>query len=192
MGVSDLLDRVKTFGQGDDVDDDLVGLDFLDLGDEAAEMSDESDSSSFDLVPDALDPDPAPPKQRGGDAKTQKPAPARGRVTAAQRREVKDAIAMMLLMGGGAISFRDQVCGGAVLDHADNIADKLVPIIVRNPKMLQWFVGGSGYMDYFALAMALLPVGKTVIGHHVTKSIGHDTDGSAEPVDYSRFQAPSF
>lgn len=187
MAVSDLLDRVTPFGRGEraveDLDDGIFDLD--DAFGEVENAAPLDDGATLD---DLLDPDPAPPKKREGSAKAAKAAPVRGKATVKQKAEIKDAISMMLLMGGGTIAFRDQHCGGAVLEHAENIADKLTPIICRNPTMLAWFTGSSGYMDYFALAMALLPVGKTIVGHHVTKSID---DAEGANADYSQFQAPA-
>jgi hypothetical protein len=188
VAVSDLLDRVTSFGRDDNAVEDLDGgifdLDDAFGADEAAPVAE--DGATLD---DLLDPDPAPPKKRGGSAQPpSKSAPVRGKATLKQKAEIKDAISMMLLMGGGTISFRDQHCGGAILEHAENIADKLTPIICRNPTMLAWFTGSSGYMDYFALAMALLPVGKTIVGHHVTKTLGSEEGADA---DYSQFAAPA-
>lgn len=98
------------------------------------------------------------------------PKAAPEKLTAANKRKVKDILVMMITLPGGALAMRDPVCGGALVRQADPIADALVPIIARNPAMLRWFLEGGGWMDYMALLMALQPVGAAVWGHHVTGS----------------------
>jgi hypothetical protein len=81
------------------------------------------------------------------------------------------------------------VCGGAILENAENVAEKAVPIICRNPAWLEWFTGSAGFLDVIGLAVALRPVLMTFWGHHVSRSIAHEEEG--EPVDYSGYSAPS-
>lgn len=154
----------------------------------AQESEVESDENSELPEPeDALPADPKPVRGRASSVPKRAPAP-----TKAVRQEVRDALVMMMTIPAGLVSFRDPICGGAVLDHADKIADSLVPIICRNPRMLAWFTTGSGYMDFLGVAMAFWPLVSTVYGHHVSHSIGHDHEEAEEASDFSQYSAPAF
>lgn len=175
MDIAELLGRNRA-----DSDSDLP---------EEFSVPDYPPSDGPDDVPetgdvDALNPDPRP---RRDARKSRKSAavPAK-KATVAQRKQIEDACSMMLLTLGGGIAFRDPHCGTAITDHADNIANKLVPIIARNPQWVDWFCGTSGWLDVMGLLIALRPVGASFWAHHVTHSIGE----GVEPVDYSQFTAP--
>lgn len=147
----------------------------------------ESEINSDGMEPeDVLAPDPRPVRGRTSGAPKKAPRP-----TKAVQQEVHDALKMMMTIPAGMVSFRDPICGGAVLDHADKIAASLVPIICRNPRMLAWFTTGSGYMDILGVMMAFWPVVTTVYGHHVSHSIGHE-DSHEDQTDYSQYAAPAF
>ena len=144
------------------------------------------DLSGLDEEGDLLQPDP-PPARRTAKA----PRKAAPRPTKAVQSQVADALTMMITLPAGIMAFRDPFCSAAVLENADNIVAKLVPIVCRNPAMLRWFTEGAGYMDFFALATAVAPVARTIWAHHVTHSIGEEeTDGDTE--DYSHYTAPGF
>lgn len=146
-------------------------------------------------------PDPRPARRAEPRARKMPAAP---KASAAVRREVADGITMMLSMPAGLWSFHDPVCGGAVLDHAENIAAKLTPIVCRNPVLLAWFTDTGHFMDWFALFTALAPVARTVWDHHVTgprELRGGDQDAGRTADDgpaavgaayESLFAAPSF
>ena len=151
--------------------------------DESLEIPD--DLSGLDEAGDLLTPDP-PAARRSGKAPARK-APAKP--TKAVQTQVADALTMMITLPAGILAFRDPLCAGAVLDHADNVVAKLVPIVCRNPTMLRWFTEGGGYMDWFGLAWALMPIAKTVWSHHVTHTVGLDEEED-EFVDYARYSAP--
>lgn len=148
------------------------------------------DASSLDgdgLFDDQLPPDPKPGKTRRTRMRIPK-TPSSAKPTAAQKRQVADALVLLQTLVGGGVQLRDPVCGSTILAHAENVADKAVPIICRNPAWLEWFTGSTGFLDVLGLAVALTPVLKTVWGHHVTHSIGHEGEG--EQVDYSGYSAP--
>lgn len=168
MTISDFLERARLVVSPEDepidVPDDVSGL----------------------LDEDLLPPDPKPGKSRG--RKTPK-AGVPGKATAAQKRQVADALVLIQTMIGGTLQMRDPVCGHAVLDHAENVADKAVPIICRNPAWLRWFTGSTGFLDILGLAVALKPVAATVWGHHMTHTLGDKAE--EQGVDYSAYAAPS-
>ena len=162
--ISKLKGNVREVDETLDVPDDLSGLDETDL----------------------LPPDPPAARRI---AKT--PRKSAAKPTKAVQNQVADALTMMITLPAGVLAFRDPLCGGAVLEQADEVVAKLVPIVCRNPAMLRWFTEGAGYMDFFALATALFPIARTVWAHHVTHSIGmEEEDEGAE--DFNRYVAPGF
>lgn len=148
---------------------------------------------------DALEPDPEPDNYEAPKEKPKKSlipqlksrqSPVEAvKLTKKQKDELASSVEMLFNLPGMTIAyFGDHVCGNALCDHAENIADKLVPIICRNPGMVKWFMDGGNMMDYFALFQAFLPMGVTVYQHHVSKSIGHEHEEDYD--DLSAYQAP--
>lgn len=175
LGIAEILERARLADPDDDaplpgVPDDVSALD---------------DAGRFD---DVLPPDPKPGKVRRPKLRTVVRPAAPVRPTAAQRRQVADALVLMQTLLGGAIQFRDPICGGEIVANAESVAEKAVPIICRNPAWLEWFTGSAGFLDVIGLAVALKPVLATFWGHHVSHTIGHEGEG--EPVDYSGYSAP--
>lgn len=135
-------------------------------------------------VLDVLEPDPKPAKRNG---RSKSSAASAHKATVAEKRQIKDALYLMQITLGGGLQLRDPHCGAAVVEHAENIADKAVPIIARNPRWVEWFCGSAGWLDVFGLLMAVRPVVGTIWGHHVNHSVGGDDDPAG---DYSQFEAP--
>lgn len=133
------------------------------------------------------------PKPGRRPSKPARAAAAASRVTAAQKKAVADALAMMITLPAGVISMRDPVCGDAALEHCDNIVKKLTPIVCRNPSMVEWFTTGAGYLDWLGLASALAPLVMTVWSHHVTRPQEQEGDHAhpAGAPDFSHYTAPS-
>lgn len=159
--------------------------------DATAQESDDAAQDAGDELPQ--DARPARSRARGRSASGASQPPAR--VTAAQRRAVHDALEMMITLPAGVAALRDPVCGGALVEQADAIVEKLTPIVCRNAGMLAWFTEGAGYLDWLGLATALWPVGRTFWAHHVTHSIGGEEDGhgaGADVADFSQYTAPAF
>lgn len=172
MGIHDLLDRARA------TDDPAPPA--VTVPDDASE-----------LVPDdVLPPDPKPGK-RTGRTRTRRPATTT-KATTAQRKQVEDALLLLMTVIGGGVSLRDRVCGPAITGQAEAVAKAAAPIVCRNPAMLAWFVGGAGFMDFFAVVVALQPIIGTAWSHHVTKGGGHQGHEGHEgvPVDYSAYTAP--
>lgn len=172
--MNSLLARGRLVGD-DDADPDMAaGADAV-----------PDDISSLD---DLLEPDPRPAKRTG----RARPGSTK-KATAGEKRAIQDSLTMLMGILGGAVSFRDPYCGGALSEQTDDIAAKLVPIIARNPAWVAWFAGSTGFLDVLGLLVALRPVAATVIGHHVTHTIGDDAEGGGggEPGDLSAFTAPT-
>lgn len=168
MAISDLLKKLTTD------DDDL---------DETEELEDDSfvDEPLFD---DELEPDPTPSRALGAikDAgnKVVKTRAQTKKLTKAQKTQVMDKFEMMMKFPGMIISTRDPICGGAIANNSMQIAESMIPIIARNPQMLEWFTAeGGGFMDYIGVAWACMPVVTTIYQHHVSHTIGdhyHEED----------------
>lgn len=175
MDVSEILGRARGAGAVDPDD---------------APPAVPDDISSLD---DILPADPAP--KRAGKATSGWVGPkgkgAAPKVSAAQKREIADALELIQVMLGGTIQMRDQVCGGAIVNNAANVAAKAVPIICRNPAWVAWFTAGTGWMDVLGLVIALREPIATMWSHHVTHTIGHEgeQDAGADD-DLSAFTAP--
>ena len=182
MDVAEWLDRVRpTSSDG--------------FNESPADVTAPDDISGLD---DILAPDPRP--KRAGDTRgaalgkkiKDVGASTPMRVTVKQKTAITDALTMIQLMVGGGIQFRDPHCGDAIVQNAETVADKALPIICRNPAWVAWFTGGTGWLDVLGLLIALKPVLGTFWGHHVTHTIGQDGEGDGgDSSDFSAFQAPS-
>ena len=150
--------------------------------DDIPDVPDDLSSLDEDILP------PDPPAARRTAKTPRKPA---AKPTKAVQSQVADALTMMITLPAGVLAFRDPICGGAVLDQADEVVAKLVPIVCRNPAMLRWFTEGAGYMDFFALATAVFPIARTIWSHHVTHTIGMGEEEDGDQ-DFNRYVAPGF
>jgi len=178
MAIADFLDRLGgPAGAPDDSElpeapDDLTEL----LGDDEEPLAE----------------DPKPARKRG-------PMRVPGssvKASAAEKRQVKDALSLLIKAPAAMVSMRDPVCGGAASQQADDIIKALVPIVCRNATWLGWFTASNApFLDILALITALWPVGATVYGHHWKKGPGHDHEGAGGgvgSVDLSAYSAPTF
>lgn len=168
MAIADLLERLSG---GNAVEEDP------DIPDDVSELDDQ----------DLLDPDPSPVRK----SRPKLRAAAPPRVTAGQRRTVKDAWTTLFTVPAGVVSLRDPICGGAALDQVDALAEALTKVTARNPAMLAWFLGDAApWLDWMAVVMAARPIVTTIWGHHVSHTIGQEDENAQ--VDYSAYNAPQF
>lgn len=177
MALTDLIENGKAYlgnlREGGEAEE-------FDVPDDASELIEEADD---DLLP----PDPKP--IRKGPTKRRQPTT---KATAAQRRTVQDALVLMITIPAGILQIRDPLCAAAMLDNAENIAAKAMPLIARSPAALAWFLGsGAPWMDWLGLALALQPVAQTIWSHHVTKTLDHDAE-EGYGADFSQYSAPAF
>lgn len=92
------------------------------------------------------------------------------RITKAVRKDVEGKVAWMLAMSGSLWSVQDPFCGGALLEHTDNIAAKLTPILCQSPDVVRWFRRTSGVALYVDLLIAFSPVLQAIYAHHLAKA----------------------
>lgn len=172
MAVSDLMDRLSAKISGEPQDDD----DF--------EVPDDLSGLDTGEADDLLPPDPKPSRKK----RTLAPSTGSGKATTAQKRQVNDALLMLLTPTTGLLAMKDPHCGGAAFAQREEIVKAMVPIICRNPAMLRWFTASNApWLDYLALLTALQPVGAAVWQHHVKKTVGHGDGGGG--LDLSAYTA---
>lgn len=180
MALNDLLDRISGSNESEEDHDAFEEYDYE--------------------YEDALEPDPEPedyeaPKKEEKTKKSLIPklkpreSPVESvKLTKKQKDELAASVEMMFVVPGSILGMVDPVCGGAIADNGANISERLIPIICRNPRMVEWFMQGGNVMDYVALAQAFLPVGVTIYQHHVSKTIGHTHEEEYD--DLSAYSAP--
>lgn len=140
------------------------------------DLSAPDDLSGLPEAGDLLEPDPKPDRKRAPRVRE----PGRGKATAAQRRQVEDALVILMSLPAAGWSLRDPHCGQAAVDAVKPTAKALVPIVCRNPAWLSWFTSGSGWMDWLGVAIALKGLGQAVWSHHVAKTVAPAPDGGGE------------
>ena len=121
------------------------------------------------------DPDPA---YLTGDAPS-RPRPA---VTAAVKKDITAAVGLMAAMTGPAVVRWDPYCGMVLTENMQAIVDAVVPLLCGSERVVRFFAdtaGGSDWLLWFKLAMALFPVAQAIGAHHVfgTVTIVTQPDG---------------
>lgn len=112
--------------------------------------------------------------------------PPKGRPTAARlRKDIRAKTAMLLLPLGSVWKARDEYCGGEFIEAIPEISDKLTAIFVDSPDVVKWFTASGKWMKWLDLAMAVEPVGRAVVSHHVT----HSVDKAQTEQDWSVYAA---
>lgn len=155
-------------------------------GDDEADIVVPDDLSGFDDIP------PDPPPSRKTPPKSRPQSSGRG-PTAAVKRQVRDTLMIGWELQGTMLLFRDPLCGNAILEHAEAVTDRMVPIICRYPSMLGWFTGDTAaWLDWLMLIKALSEPAKTVWAHHVTHSIGYEEVPAEAGDDYTVYAAPVY
>lgn len=136
-----------------------------------------SDTLSLEDAASATPNDPEPKDQPEFKPKTVV------KVTAAVRRDVEGKLAFGLALGGQIWVMADPICGGAYLDHTENIAKKLTPIICQSPDVVKWLTKSSNFILYVDLFMAVWPVLQIIFAHHIAKNIATGTlaNGQGRP-----------
>ena len=139
----------------------LAGL----LGKDSEELPDDSPGIDESLNGDGPDPKPKRPEDKH-EAKHKVPAP---KVPPHIRKEVQEKLSAMLEFFALGLSLRDEVCGEALEEQRELITARMVTIICKRPKWLNFFLSGDDYTDWLMLATALQPVVVTMYQHHVSK-----------------------
>lgn len=157
-------------------DEDLDAGEALPDGAELADYEDfpewlNGPQSEPEPEPEQIRDDPPPARLRAADGRAR--TTKRTRVTVGVQKDVQAKIRMVLVpLGTMVLAPRDPICGGTFVQQEPEISEALAEIICDSPDLLNWFTGpAGGYMKYFKLFMACLPVGMAVVGHHMAHSI---------------------
>lgn len=126
--------------------------------------------SGHKLASVKIDADPDRPEKPADRA----PSFVGDKLPTAVKKDIQDKCEFLLQLVALGWSTRDPICGGEFEDRVDQIAQKLVPIIARNATLLKWFSSEGSLPATLDLAIVLFPIAKTVVQHHVLKSIGHE------------------
>lgn len=95
------------------------------------------------------------------------------RVTARTKQDMTAAVGMVFAITGPAVMRIDPYCGAVVTEQMQDIANAVVPLLCQSETVVRFFTsdGKGSFMLWFALAVALWPVGTAVVQHHLTKSV---------------------
>lgn len=174
--ATELAERLGLSRPGPDPGDD----DLVDVPDDASELL--GDGRDDDALPE----DPKPARKKG---RLRMPE-GTVKATAAEKRQVKDALGLLIKVPAGIWEMKDPHCGGALKDQADDIIKSALPMICRHPGALRFFTSANApWLDILGLMMAFAPVASTVYGHHVKHTIGEE---GGPDVDLSAYAAPTF
>ncbi len=181
MAIADYIERlggIPTAAEEADRDAERIDVDLL------------APDDLSDLDGPALDPDPRPARRRKGRMRAASSSSGT-KASAAQKRQIRDSLLMILTPTTGLLALKDPICAGTAFAQREAIADAMVPIVARNPAMLAFFSGGEArWLDYLALATALQPVAGAVWHHHVRHDVGGEPeDEGGDPLDYSAYTA---
>lgn len=125
---------------------------------------------------------PSRAKKASGRAATKPPAARRPAVsTAKMAKEVSEDLATMLEVGATMWGLTDDCCAPVLEQQAKPIADALVGILSRNPRLLAQLANSSiAVMGVQSIALfnALAPVGKAVYRNHISNAVDDDQEGA--------------
>jgi hypothetical protein len=96
------------------------------------------------------------------------------------RQDLKDKLDFVLTLVGTGWEARDPICGSEFSQRSDVIAEKLIPIIARNPELLKWLTREGTVSAWLDLAITLLPIAKIAVSHHLTHTIGQEPENQTE------------
>lgn len=159
-------------------------------------MVDESDAEIGEEIEQVFVPDPEPGDEPASRRRKAKATATRTPSTARLSKQVSQDLASMLEMTAAVWGLQDQCCAPVLEQQAEPIADALVGVLSRNPRLLRAFASAnivSYTLQGAALARALAPVGKAIYHNHISKAVtdddGHEHDGAVNLSRFPAFQA---
>lgn len=88
------------------------------------------------------------------------------------QKEIQDTLEAYLGIISTGWAMKDPVCGGVALDIVPNVAEKAVPLLARNPKIVAYLSKGNNFKEVMDFALACLPLIQVVYAHHMAHTIG--------------------
>lgn len=121
---------------------------------------------------DGRDPDPA--WFAGGD-RPPPPPPKRLSIDDVPAQVVNDIAGFAGLIGAPLLAMlqtADPYCGSVLAQNFQPIVDATLPLLCRSERIVAYFTGDkSDWLLWGKLAIALAPVGRAIIEHHVIRSV---------------------
>jgi hypothetical protein len=149
------------------------------------------DSASPESILEGAPKDPQPDRIKRMVRLAPQPGSARARVSAADKKDIRAKISMMLLFPGGLWARADDYCGPAFMKVIPQLSEDLADILSDNAEIVAWFASGAGWLKYLKLLSTLQPVAEMMWQHHISKTVGEEVaqNGSASP-DWERYTVP--
>jgi hypothetical protein len=118
------------------------------------------------------DPDPGWMRDEGGKPDDGRKKP---RIEDVPKDVVNDMAGLAGLIGAPVLAMlqsADPYCGGALAASYESVINACLPLMCRSEKLVAYFSGDkSDWLLWGKLAMALAPVGRAIIEHHVVRSV---------------------
>jgi hypothetical protein len=139
-------------------------------------------ADEFEVLDMKLDSDPlpleSPRKAARTNSRTQKSTPSKPNSgpRTPNRTDTKKEIQALIALMAMPVAMRDPICGGAVIEQSNAVAEALTDIAMQNEKLMKLLTSGGDVMMYLKLAMALSPIAQTVYGHHFVRHEEEITD----------------
>lgn len=91
------------------------------------------------------------------------------------KETVNDLAGFMGLIGTPVLAMLQSVdpyCGGALMQSFEDVVNATLPLMCRSQKIVDYFAGDkSDWLLWGKLGIALMPVGRAVIDHHVLRRV---------------------
>lgn len=98
------------------------------------------------------------------------------RVSAKVKADIRAKTALMMIFPVSVWQLRDPICGSAARECIPGVSDALTEILCDSDEVVAWFQSSGGYLKYLNLLKELQPVAMVVFQHHVTHSVGQDSE----------------
>lgn len=127
-------------------------------------------------------PDPEPGERarpKRGKPAAAKPAPRTPAAVTKMAKQVAEDLATVIEVSAAIWGMSDDCCAPTLEQQARPIADALVGILSRNPRMLMALASSDLAVmgvQSIALGKALMPVGKAVYRNHISKAVDADAE----------------
>ncbi len=91
-------------------------------------------------------------------------------------REVRDELHALVSMAALVWSVPDPHCGTVLNEQSKAIAESLVGVLKKNPRLLASLRAAGWFGEYVSLFLAISPVAKAIYAHHLGPKEEETTD----------------
>jgi hypothetical protein len=114
------------------------------------------------------------------------------KVSAKDRKAIREVISGGIQGVGMGLAFRCQECGDLLSDSADDMAEAVTNVICHSQKRVEWFLSsGTDSKDTIVLILTLAPVAAAIAHHHVP-FLQKDEPAPPRPADLLQPQVPQW